>query len=1101
MKRFSILIVFLVGFLFANPDTVSIKDIQYPGGNSPYQGQQVTTWGVVTAAPSDWVRSIHGFFIQDSSGPWQGIFVYTGSQNVDVQRGDSVLVVGEVQEYYECTEISYSSHVILKRGASIPLPYYVNTGDLANGAANAESFEGVLVLVNNVVVTDPDLGYGEWSINDGSGDCRVDDAGGYSYQPAQGDSIKGLIGVLHYSYGNYKVEPRGDEDFFFTLEGSGLSWSTTALLPDNSLVDSIVIYFYPVLTDTVSVVKVIVPPEFAWNGEADNVALGGAFEGAAFNIEGDGNPESPFVVGIETDVVRGDLSWVVIRNITTPDTGSYTFYILSGTPTAVDTLKHLPTVSILKVDGSGEVSLAEDEFPIGSSVDLGITLRSNFGRLTAMEIILPADAVNWSGSANDVIISEEFEGATVDSVASDFVRITGFHLEKGEQASLTLRGITATGTPGAYSLTIKTAGEGGTPAPISSQPYIFVLREDSTYPLRLFHEIPELLTGRAGTKVRGVVTANLSPKVFIQDSTGAIVLFAPEGAFSIGDRVWAVGTFSPYRGMAELQDPVIERREPASFDTLVITGSVLYSDTVEYLEGKFVHIPNVTTNPATLPNEDTIIVWDSTALFPVFIDPASGLAYREIPGGTFDLYGVIDERDSVYRIVPRGPFDMRFMGDGQGIASFEPPYIFIQDTFGIYEDPIDEIAIILRAWSDTIKSFSLELPSEIGDSVSVRLTGDLTGRTEPDTVIDRILYFNYVQLIEDTIWISNFTRPVEPCSLVFRINTSNDSAGILKPIFEQPVLYVVYPIKLVQKPGEDGYSSFMEGQQVTVAGVVTGPSEVFSPEGKTGFWIQDRSGGVNVFCSFETGPFDLGQLVLVKGAVTEYKGVTEISPSTSTNIKVLAESVELPAPETLRVSEALREDLEGLLLHIKECEVAAPPAQSGSGINLYVWNGQAAITVYVYPATGIDLSSLKVGDIVNVTGIVGQYDREEPYNAGYQLLPRIPEDLVVVTTLPQEEVDLTVSPNVFAPDIGEVLRIEVSGPADARYTLKVLDTEGREIVRLADSRTGPFTYLWKGFDERGNRVPIGLYILQLKVQKPQGDTKTINKVFVISTPF
>ena len=1101
MNRLSILLLFLGGFLWGSPDTVSIRDIQYPGGPSPYAGQEVVTWGVVTAAPSDWARSIHGFFIQDSSGPWQGVLVYTEIQNLDVQRGDSVLVIGTVSEYYEKTEIQYTSHVLLKRGAMIPLPVHVNTGDLATGSEQAEQYEGVLVIVNDVTVTNPNLGYGEWAIDDGSGDCRVDDAAGYTYTPSPNDHIPGLIGIVDYSYSNFKIEPRGDEDFFFTLQGSGLSWSTTPLVPASSPIDSIAIYFYGVLTDTVRVVKFVVPPDFSWTGSESDVVLGGIFEGVSFEIEGDGSPSSPYTVTVEHPAVLGDMGWVTFKNLTSPSEGDYVFYVLSGTPSSLDTLKHQARVSVLTVDGSGEVSLHPDEYPVGVSSDLGLTLRSNLGMLTVLEIAIPESTLSWSGESGDLILGEGFEGATVDSVAPDYVRISGFQLQANQEASLTLFGVQAVGSPGACSLTVRTAGEGGSPDDIASPPYFFILREDSTYPLRLFHEIPDLLSGRSGTRVRGVVTADLDPKVFIQDSTGGIVLFAPDGLYSIGDMIWVKGTFSPYRGLAELQDPVVERREPSVIDTLTITGSILHSDTAEFLEGKFVMIRNVWTSATTLPYEDTLRVSDSTAFFVVYIDPSSNLGYRTIPEGTFDLFGVIDQRDSLYRVVPRGPYDLRFKGNGSGIAYTLPPYIFIEDTSGRYSDPIEEIKIVLRSWADTIKTFSLTLPEELGDSTKLMLSGDLTGAIGPDTVIGNTYYFYSVKLLEDTITLSDFLRPEEPCSLVFEIKTSLDSAGVMQAIFEQPTVYVVYPIAMVQAPGPDGFNSAMTGKSVRIAGVVTGPSEVFSPEGKTSFWIQDRSGGVNIFYNSLVGPFNIGQLVLVMGTVTEYNGTTEITPSSPGNLQVLFEQYEVPAPETLRVSEALREDLEGLYVYVKEAEVAAPPSQAGTGKNFYIWNGQAPIAVYVYPETGIDLSSIQVGDIVNVQGIVGQYDQEEPYNSGYQLLPRIPGDIEIVTTPPREAVELSISPNVFAPDIGEVLRIEVQGPATTRFTLKVLDTEGREIARLADSRSGSFTYLWKGLDKNGNKVPIGLYILQLKALRNDGQEETINKVFVISTPF
>jgi hypothetical protein len=46
---------------------------------------------------------------------------------------------------------------------------------VSTAAAGSEAYEGVLVQVENAVCTDPDLGFGEWEVNDGSGPGRVDD--------------------------------------------------------------------------------------------------------------------------------------------------------------------------------------------------------------------------------------------------------------------------------------------------------------------------------------------------------------------------------------------------------------------------------------------------------------------------------------------------------------------------------------------------------------------------------------------------------------------------------------------------------------------------------------------------------------------------------------------------------------------------------------------------------------------------------------------------------------------------------------------------------------------------------------------------------------
>lgn len=92
------------------PVVVSIYDIQYATGSpadSPYDGQVVTTSGIVTA------RILNGpdsaaYFIQDGTGAWNGVYVYDTDAAVEI--GDSVVVTGEVDEYFNLTEIKMLQH-------------------------------------------------------------------------------------------------------------------------------------------------------------------------------------------------------------------------------------------------------------------------------------------------------------------------------------------------------------------------------------------------------------------------------------------------------------------------------------------------------------------------------------------------------------------------------------------------------------------------------------------------------------------------------------------------------------------------------------------------------------------------------------------------------------------------------------------------------------------------------------------------------------------------------------------------------------------------------------------------------------------------------
>ena len=159
-------------------DITAIADIQSSSnagsGNdcnpSDMNGQTVTVSGTVTASTSN------RFMLQDGDGEWDGIYVYDSTNPV---VGDSVQFDALVEEYYGLTELKdLSGFSTISQNNSVT-PVLISTGDLANGCDNAlaEKYEGVLVKLSNVTVTQTPNQYGEWAVDDGSGE--IDDVFGF----------------------------------------------------------------------------------------------------------------------------------------------------------------------------------------------------------------------------------------------------------------------------------------------------------------------------------------------------------------------------------------------------------------------------------------------------------------------------------------------------------------------------------------------------------------------------------------------------------------------------------------------------------------------------------------------------------------------------------------------------------------------------------------------------------------------------------------------------------------------------------------------------------------------------------------------------------
>ncbi|MCF7804131.1 MAG: lamin tail domain-containing protein [Candidatus Marinimicrobia bacterium] len=231
-----------VAFYAGITSIATIQDTTGSGSDySALYGETVTVAAIVTGGDASFGSSQ---FVQDAPGPWNGVNVYTWAN--DLVRGDSVMITGTVTEYYNKTEIEdVLQAVVLANNVDLPAAYETTVADMDTN----ESLEGVFVDLGKVAVTDPSLGSGEFQVTDATGNGIVDDAGSYTYSPMAGDSLY-IKGIVDYTYGSYKLEPRDDNDIekFYplapkiegavSLSDTSVGIRFTALLDTTSAIDT-----------------------------------------------------------------------------------------------------------------------------------------------------------------------------------------------------------------------------------------------------------------------------------------------------------------------------------------------------------------------------------------------------------------------------------------------------------------------------------------------------------------------------------------------------------------------------------------------------------------------------------------------------------------------------------------------------------------------------------------------------------------------------------------------------------------------------------------------------------------------------------------------
>ena len=186
---------------------ITIYDIQYttnPSGDSPLVGEIITVTGIVT------YTELSGYVISEpSGGAWNGVYVYDRYHRPD--KGDQLHIEALVDEYHNLTELKdVTSYSVVSKSNSVP-----ETIIAANDFA-VEAYEGVLISVTNITVSNQKVDNFGWQIQDYSGTCIVGQDSYrvlYRYIPKTGNTLEAVNGVGWQFDANRKIQPRDDDDF------------------------------------------------------------------------------------------------------------------------------------------------------------------------------------------------------------------------------------------------------------------------------------------------------------------------------------------------------------------------------------------------------------------------------------------------------------------------------------------------------------------------------------------------------------------------------------------------------------------------------------------------------------------------------------------------------------------------------------------------------------------------------------------------------------------------------------------------------------------------------------------------------------------------
>jgi hypothetical protein len=321
----------------------------------------------------------------------------------------------------------------------------------------------------------------------------------------------------------------------------------------------------------------------------------------------------------------------------------------------------------------------------------------------------------------------------------------------------------------------------------------------------------------------------------------------------------------------------------------------------------------------------------------------------------------------------------------------------------------------------------------------------------------------------------------------------------------------------VQEYDEMGLSP-LEGQTVTVTGVVTVEPGVFQPT-MTSFYIEWEGCGINVF-DFDPNMVtaDVGDTIEVTGAVTEYQSSNTGAGSTTELVMsswtLLGEGDGEFEPEYINLKELGAEENEGRL-----CRTMGVVREENLPYDIYIHQPWSNAEIQVYGANSeLDLGVFDVGDTIDVTGIIMQYDRTAPYFDGWELSPRYESDMMKAVPPPRPDpefwvnAELRVPARTFRPDGNQVIPILYLAPERSEVKVEIYDLQGRVVRTLTEAEyvgysTMPEFYKddffeegtrgWDGRDDLRRLVPAGAYVCRLEVEDEEGNVSVATAPIVV----
>ncbi len=752
-------------------------------------------------------------------------------------------------------------------------------------------------------------------------------------------------------------------------------------------------------------------------------------------------------------------------------------------------------------DGSGTVTVSPETVnkgQTGVSLDFTVTGEGTT-TLASISMVVPSD---WTASQFSAaqLSGSGFSGASATLNGNELL-ISQASVSAASQGHIVFQGLTAPDKDVFSTFLFETATENGNLQPIASSPAVKVGLGIETTPISDIQLNTSQYLNKKVT-IQGVVTLGAGitstswTSGYVQDNSGYGINIYQSGTvdqqLKRGNLVIITGTVDEYNDVTELTNYTMQVVSSGNALPAPLVLSTAEITEVRW-EGSYVETQGVITDLYAAGGGTTISVDDGSGAGILRIWDTAGLDLAGYAvGDTIVARGVMGLYQGAAQVLVAYQEDIfkpsaRITGDGAGTAVLD-----LQQIPTELKDASVTLSIA-GSETDTVRTVEIIVPFDwnwSGQDEQVSLTGSGLSAAKKAVILN---FDQYTLRLTDCmitaadsgqVTVSGFTTPASEEFSYFWVKTAV-AGGTPKFIVESPKVMVgqnasFYQIRDLQ------INSAQFTSPVKIEGVVTVGSGILRTD-RTSAYIQDGSGrGINISKGGTPDPiYQRGFLVDITGQVSEYRGTTQIAPTTA---QIVDSSAVLPQAIDLTTGQANDSRWDGTLIRVTGIVTdkysTSTPAYD---YNIVVNDGSGATMLRVWGTTGINLDSIDINSSIIARGVGSVFISNNV--PSYQLLPAYQDDIELNPNYQPSlaGVSLSLPPYPFVPDRGEKIEIQFNaGAVNNHATLRIFDTAGRVITTILDRDVELIQnkVSWDGRDNNLNLVPLGTYICQLEIIEP-----------------